>query len=278
MSTDPGATQWRPGKLWSLWDIMERVVPNDYWYLASEFQEFLGVIYMSESLDADDPGRPLTKVESDGIQKHFDALKALFQRLGLTTSVVLLDALKRSPPKSTGEMRMLHTAFFAEMKDKLFLFVPAHLAKYFERDPLTERARSAFPKANQELREASNAIAYGMPTAGVFHSMRAVEHGLGALASDLSVTTLGTDNWQNVIDQIQSAIKRAGDELPKGAPKSARMQFLSEAASDVRHFKDAWRNHVSHNKVVYTEAQAIKVIDSVQSFIEALSVELVEAP
>lgn len=233
---------------------------------------------MAESIDVDDPGRALTEEELKGLQKHLSGLRDLFQQLSLTTSIALVDLLKREPPKSRGEMRVLHTAFHAEMKDRVVLYIPSHLRKHYDREALTERGRKAFPKANQELVEAGNAAAYGMATACVFHSVRALEFGLGALANNLNVPTAGTDNWQNVIEQIEKSIKSRGDSLPKGNAKSEEMQFLSEAASEFRHFKDAWRNYVSHNKVTYTESQALKVMEHVDSFIESLSTRLKEAP
>jgi hypothetical protein len=276
MAPDPGQTQWAPGKLWSLWDIMQRLRLDAFWHSASEFADSVATVYFAES-ETDDAGRELTDDEKVALTARLNRLRGLCDVAGLTASYRLLGFALDALPTSAGEMNMLWRSVLSEMKDKLFLQVPSHLAAFYERDEvMREDARLAFPQASQELRAAGSAIACGLATASIFHCMRGLEHGLLALAADVKVTPNGIDNWHNVIDQIEKAIRKAGDELPRGEKKSGRMQFLSEAASEFRHFKDAWRNHVSHNKMTYTEPQALKAIEHVTGFIETLSAHLKE--
>ena len=68
-------------------------------------------------------------------------------------------------------------------------------------------SNSSFPSAIEDARCAVDCWAMGQWTASVFHSMRLVECGLNALAKDLEVD-FGVDNWQNVIDRIESGIKK----------------------------------------------------------------------
>ena len=115
--------------------------------------------------------------------------------------------------------------------------------------------KAAFPSAVSEMRAARNAYAVGLNTASVFHCMRALEHGLRAMASDVG-KIFDIQNWQNIIDEIEAEIKSEAKTLPRGAPKNDRLQFLSKAAAQFLYFKDGWRNYVSHGRVNYEEANA----------------------
>lgn len=107
--------------------------------------------------------------------------------------------------------------------------------------------------------------------------MRVLEHGLRALAADVG-KTFSVQNWQNIIDQIESEIRQMGKTLPAGPEKSDRLQFLSEAAKEFVYFKDGWRNYVSHNRAVYDEHLARSALEHVRSFMTVLAGRLAEAP
>ncbi len=47
-----------------------------------------------------------------------------------------------------------------------------------------------------------------------------------------------------------------------------RRQAYSQAATTFRHFKDAWRNHVSHSRIDYDENKAGRIFDSVKLFMQ----------
>jgi hypothetical protein len=105
--------------------------------------------------------------------------------------------------------------------------------------------------------------------------MRVLEHGLRALAKDVG-KSFDVQNWQNIIDQIESEIRNIGKSLPSGMAKNERLQFLSEAAKEFAYFKDGWRNYVSHNRGTYDEHQARSVMEHVRSFMTTLSSRLSE--
>lgn len=86
--------------------------------------------------------------------------------------------------------------------------------------------------------------------------------------------SLELENWKNIIDQIQKEIRKL-EQLPKSPVKSETLQFYSEAASNFSHFKNAWRNHVSHSRATYDERQALTVWSHVRSFMENLATKSV---
>jgi predicted outer membrane protein len=105
--------------------------------------------------------------------------------------------------------------------------------------------------------------------------MRVLEHGLRALAKDVG-RNFDVQNWQNIIDEIESEIRHLSKSLPRGIQKNERIQFLSEAAKEFMYFKDGWRNHVSHGRGDYDEHQARSIMEHVRSFMTVLSAQLSE--
>jgi hypothetical protein len=134
----------------------------------------------------------------------------------------------------------------------------------------------AFPSTQVDVFAGVDLWALGHSIASVFHFMRVLEHGLRALASDVG-KKFDVQNWQNIIDQIESEIRQLGKTLPAGQAKNERLQFLSEAAKEFVYFKDGWRNYVAHNRGFYDEHQARSIMEHVKSFMTMLSSKLSEA-
>ena len=112
-------------------------------------------------------------------------------------------------------------------------------------------------------------------TAAVFHCMRILEHGLTALAQDVGLV-FDIQQWNTIIEQIESKVAELRKSLPRGSKKNERMQFLSEASKEFFYFKDGWRNYVSHNRGRYDEHQAAGVLEHTRSFMNHLSTRLSE--
>ena len=134
----------------------------------------------------------------------------------------------------------------------------------------------SFPSAEQDVQAGVDLWALGHSTASVFQLMRVLEHGLRALAKDVG-KAFDVQNWQNIIDQIESEIRTLGKTLPSGTSKSERLQFLAEAAKEFTYFKDGWRNYVCHNRATYDEYQARGALEHVKAFMTTISSRLSES-
>jgi hypothetical protein len=134
-----------------------------------------------------------------------------------------------------------------------------------------------FPETIEDIWHGVDCWAMGHDTASVFHMMRVLESGLAWLGKDVGAV-VGVDTWHIILDQIEKRIRESGNTLPRGEEKSARLQFLSEAAKEFRYFKDGWRNYVSHARGVYDEHQARSVMDHVKSFMLTLAKAPKEKP
>lgn len=129
---------------------------------------------------------------------------------------------------------------------------------------------SFFPEAASDILSAVDLWCLCHPTASVFQFMRVLEFGLRAMARDVGVS-FDVQNWQNVINEIESKIREEGKALPRGVSKSERLRFLSEAAKEFVYFKDGWRNHVSHTRAPYDDHQARSVMEHVRQFMTILA-------
>jgi len=280
MAPDRDANQWRPGKLWSLWDMLEH---KAHLYMA--LGQRIGIVQVGFELEAEgiaDPATPEARLVNDESKdiltaKTLRQIEEICGDLKLPVSTALVTRALGDLPRTGREFSLLMAAVRAELEGQRFFFVPVEKAALYDVDqPLSPEGMAAFPSAAQELRNAGNAYATDLPTASVYHSMRALEYGLIAFAADLNVT-IGTRSWHLVIQDIETEIDvlRNG---PNSVAKLDRLQFLSEAANEFRYFKDGWRNYASHVKVNYDDAQAIKALQHVTSFVDHLSAELKEAP
>lgn len=163
-----------------------------------------------------------------------------------------------------------------DMKAQAFLqLTPNEASNFLKERPFGDAVWDAYPSARYDTQEALNCWATGRYTASVFHAMRSLEHPLRLMAAEFNIQW-ETEVWHTIIEAIQSAIKKEGDTLPRGAPKQQRMQFLSEAAKEFTYFKDGWRNYVSHGHQRYDEHSARSVVNHAGAFMTALSKHLHE--
>jgi hypothetical protein len=226
--------------------------------------------------------RVISQLDDDAkeqLGQNLAELSSMCEDLELPIASEIISQAIDDLPQSDREYQLILSSVFAELRKTLFLYIPIHRAQYWDKDDIiSESAKQAFPVAASELREAANCFCTGANTASVFHAMRAVEHGLRALATEVGLV-FDVQLWGNVIGEIESKLGEYRNNgitgLSKGQ-KDERLQFLSESAKEFAYFKDGWRNYVSHAKATYGERQALTVLNHVCDFIERLSSRLKE--
>jgi HEPN domain-containing protein len=155
-----------------------------------------------------------------------------------------------------------------------FLYLTPLETTYYEVAlPIGELGAKAFPHAEFDAREAANCFALGRYTAAVFHAMRALEHGLMALAIDVG-RSYSQQQWHNIIDEIESEIEKLRKNGPKTPDRDKRLNFLAAAAKEFAYFKDGWRNYVMHARVEYDALQAESALRHAQSLLTRLTAGL----
>ena len=117
-----------------------------------------------------------------------------------------------------------------------------------------------------------------MGTAAVFHSMRAIETGIRAVAVEVG-KSFDVQQWNGILNEIESVLgewRRHGIPGLSKPEKDAKLEYLSRAAAEIGYFKDGWRNYVSHNKRPYDIGEAKSIYEHVGSFLKILSERLSE--
>ena len=180
------------------------------------------------------------------------------------------------------ELRQLDLAIIADLREREFFHMPIAYATYYEQgDLFGKKVTEKFSSTVFDVSEAGNCYATGRYTACVFHCMRVLERGLHAFVRHLNNThaagivfskTVEETNWGNVIQEIQISLenpKRLARLSP--LPTKDEMTQYSTAALEFEHFKQAWRDDVSHSRRSYDEPAAKSVMNHVQSFMGKIS-------
>jgi hypothetical protein len=168
----------------------------------------------------------------------------------------------------------LRFSFVAELRKNSCFRIATEKDKFFERDDLFgPEVSKVFSSCVGEIQNAGTCYALEQNDACVFHCMRVLELALRILAKELGVTFSGTldlQNWQNIIENVESEIKNL-EKLPKSRYKSETLKIFSGAAMQFRWVKEAWRNHVMHGRDCYDEGKAHSILDHVKELMQALA-------
>jgi hypothetical protein len=218
--------------------------------------------------------------ERMGFHGDLQALSKLCSEIGLPVSQALIDRAMYDTPQTAREISALANTVEAELKSKLFFFVPSHRASYLQDDRLSPAAREKFPHSTMELRRAGVCYAFGEYTSAVFHAMRAAEVCVRVLATAIGVSfaaPIEQMDWQIILNAIAGRIKEIGNK-PKSQERKADLEFFGPAAAQLQFFKDGWRARASHAGELFQESQARDAIDHVRMMIEILTKRLSENP
>ena len=274
----PSQQDWPSHGLVSLWDMLNTVNISKYLSLGQELGQLESLLALRQPTH-DDVGRPM----DDNMRKSAMGLLVSMlldaRDLGMTASASVLSFAANNIPTTLRELQLIIQVVKTDLNKLTVMQLSADKAPFYNNDKaISDKAKLAFPSSWQEIRIASNCFALGLPTASVFHSMRAAELGLRALGTSLGVTfpfDISLAEWQNLIEQAESKIA-ALNKLPKGTNKDEELKFYSEAASQFRYFKDGWRVRVAHARASYDDGQAKIVLDHVCPFFETLAERLKE--
>ena len=257
---------------------MLQVFAEKYIQLGEKIGDARVIMWITEQTK-DSPGRELDDNEKDELKGHLDQMRRHCKELGLAISNAIIVKAIKNLPRTERELSAIINVVYEELKDRLFFFIPSERATHFNNlEVISDRTKENFPSIFRELRQAGNCIVGDLPTASVFHAMRALEIGLRALALQLEVSfphPIELEQWHNIIEAIESKITNIVRQ-PKGKLKNDDLRFYSGAAIQFRYFKDAWRNHVSHARETYSDNEALEVLRHTVEFFEAISVKIKE--
>ena len=185
---------------------------------------------------------------------------------GKQIDFIIFNAHTFTNPQAAEQLVNLDRMIRWEMESHLFFFISPELAKYYDKPDLLGAAVIAkWPTALQyDIVEAGNCYAMSRSTAVVYHLMRVMEVGVQELGTKLGVSLANEKNWQNILDEVNKAIKA----LPAKSPATVG---LAQAAANLYAIKLAWRNEVMHPNDTYTLDEAKNLIAQVKIFMEQLA-------
>jgi hypothetical protein len=278
------AAAWKhaPHKLISLRDMIEIPV-HDVW-LALENLQF----YKEESLKMlSDPDSKPTANQKRAIDTALTKLRPFCKTMvlietegriaGLLRTLVglLTEGNDCTHNILASEIGQLQHAFWYELTDRKFVFIPKNKVKYFERKKLFGvRVHISFPSARIDIKDAGNCLAVDLNTSAVFHLMRVVEIGLRAFAKYLKVkikkTPLEYADWGKILDEIDLRIEAIREKHQPKPKRTKDLEFYSGVWAEFNGFKDVWRNNVMHARRTYSEQEALGVYLHVENFMRRL--------
>jgi len=284
-----------PGRLWSLLDMVENFRIGLLRLIQFELHILIAVSDQNQTYVEDNGGyknkdllagpkhtSTLSKTTSE-VQSLSKVVEKAFSDLGCIHIDRAISGLRRwadSDEKQWSDLKAravaLREAINNELNEYCYYQYPKSKGQKLRAwNDDWKDAVKAFPSIGRDSFGATDCYAMGYNTASVFHCMRILEYGISAVAAELGLS-FDIQNWQNIIDQIESKIAEQRKALPRGTEKNQRLQFLSEAAKEFFYFKDGWRNYVSHNRGDYDDSQALSILDHTRSFMLHLSTQLSE--
>ncbi|MDR3500368.1 MAG: hypothetical protein P4L72_14210 [Parvibaculum sp.] len=268
--TQPAHDGLQPGRLWSLWEMLERCASLfvDASLKLTE-AKWLGLAY---TFDVEGSGKQINPVgvrvvasvasqavrracilaDLDSVLPEIDRLDFAIQPpQGITASDL---------PQLSQSLHHLTMRIKDELESLFFFRVDGRdVPLYQAQEPFGSEVAEKFPKAVEDIQEAAKCLALQQSTACVFHLMRAMEVVVKRLGKRLGVKNVEKE-WGKILSDIDGAIRAMPDANEKDKRKKNRW---SEARANLYHVKQAWRNETMHPKQTYTREQAHEVFAAI---------------
>jgi hypothetical protein len=217
---------------------------------------------------------PLQKEIEDLVQLVEIDIVSESEKLGLRSVVQQLKRISQysgSSPGASEKLQEFYRELYRRIEDELetnvFLGVPFGKASYYEqKEPLfgPDVIAKFSARISEDVSEAGKCFALNRYTATVFHLMRVMEAALQAFGTKLGIALTANKYWQNILDEVDKAIKSMDHKLPL-------TKSYAGIAAHLYAVKVAWRNEVMHPKETYTEEEAGDIIRNVKAFMVNLA-------
>jgi hypothetical protein len=277
---------WRenPYRLVSLLDLMKAFKARDLLYSARDLHNRATLIFEKDSGLSSESRAAMVNGFKDSLREFKDLCDSLALPMSSLHTSQLLETVDNPSAQRmlyAGEAEriatMLSITVENEVSLRLYFEISPDKAKFHgdNAEPFGVAVATAFPSVSFDAGEASRCYALGRNTACVFHLMRVLEIGLGALAKQFQKPYDHT-NWETIINQIEKAIGEMDKDPNRPANWKAEREFWSQCVSHFRIVKDAWRNYTAHARGKYDEQEALDMLGNVRGFLQKLATRLHE--
>jgi hypothetical protein len=157
------------------------------------------------------------------------------------------------------------------LSSPMFMRIPANRAFAYENEGLFgPGVVGSFPASRFDIVQAGNCYACGNFTASVYHSVRALEAPLDWLAAKYEAEPPKGKTQAKVIEAIEEALERARQNAGTAKNKDD-IEFFSRAMLSFKNVKDAYRNSISHDRPVFDEMGANRMMTAAAHFMVELA-------
>jgi hypothetical protein len=269
--------QFQPGRLWSLWDMMEKYG----FFFAQAIVQLSEAKWLCVPIQLQPGENPISREMIEraavaGIQSTRRAcilsdMDNVLPELDRLTQLIWPPYAGIPPAPLAGIAQAINhliSRLQDELKAQWFFHLTQSDVQYFGKKmlfglPVVEK----FKGAAQDIEDAGNCIALQQPTACVFHLMRAMEVAVRTLGKRLKITITPQTTWRQMTGQMDDKIKK----MPEATDKQKNKKNDWEAArANLHHVGSVWRNKTMHPAASYSRSQALDVFNATRVFMSGL--------
>jgi hypothetical protein len=282
----------RPGRIWSLWDAMNFELSTFCYLLkflideerAPDFRlapdplptnKLLAQALLGDLADVNIGSKKLAHsiVGALTVQCRLLEMEGTLAKLARFESAL---EYTLTPQDYRVHMQTIHETIEDELKRRSVYYIKRGKAEIVKQIPGDwKQTLSSFRKAEPEIKAAAMCYATDNSTAAVFHLMRVAELGLRGLARERAVVLdknrpIEWADWEELLKAVRKKVDTLNGK-PRGNARGRAVEFYSGVLGEFGAFKDVYRNNVMHMRVSYDENQAMSVMNHVREFMERLS-------
>lgn len=252
--------------LWSLWDMLH--------FYAHKFVSLCSLLTSAEALFL--KSEEILASDRNFLKNILVNGKPMMDDIGLRQSSKKALAIIEDCDKDYVSRRDLHYSLQAlseliknELEDGYFLHLDPAEAELFEakQPSFGNEVAAKFPSIAYEIDEAGKCSALGRSTASVFHLMRVMEIGIGAIRQSLGIPDpikASDRNWGAILKKIK-------DDNKSGAWNPGDKQLLDESYASLDAVRLAWRNSTMHVENKYNPDEAQHIFAVVKGFMKKIA-------
>lgn len=267
-------------RLRSLWDLMESFEYADLLVAVNALGNFAHFLQPGMQLPESNVNELIQRAETvericrqHGFAASWDTAKRVVEaaKTAIPTGAILLG----EPALTWREFDMLKLSdrskelagrLQAELSAALVFEIPLSKRQYLETQepPFGEAVDRAFPGTRDDLEEAGKCLAFGLPTACVFHLMRAAEGAAAVVVKSFGGETHKDDGEPITFGGFFNQVRDRVLAMPRGREKDAWNKLSGFMSSLNR----GDRTKVAHPGQFYSEPQAERLFALTRSFME----------
>jgi hypothetical protein len=248
----------QPGELWSLADIMKYLDLNALISAGHDLR-----YARDRYFDTDNPKGGLKPENLVHVTKALSKMAEVCAAIGAADMNAYVKTYVDKPPVNYEVYDAISRGFWSAVASKWVIFLTPEESGYLSnKQPFGPSVAKHFSEAAFDLESAMRALAFNMPTATVFHLMRAMESAVSLMAKALGVTNTEIE-WGKILGPMDEKIRLM-------APGPEKKKW-SEARADLWHVKECWRNETMHPRRYYTQEQAEEICRAVKTFMVHLA-------